>query len=234
MKNKLFIFFITLAILTTIFAIVNNLETSGKNTTVYDEVINVYVDIWYYTFVFPNGTSITFNWDNNTATHLTLYTGLNYLLNITNTGTYEHGMRFTNNATNAVPFNFDIKASTVPYYDAVNFTSAGFYTVTCANYGNCGQHHAQMNFNIWVVDNSPSSLSSSSSSTATVTNIIISTSNVTQISNVTIPVTQNITVVSTLTEITTQTQSLFGMSAITTIFGSMGLVLMSRYRNRKK
>ena len=56
MKNKLFIFFITLAILTTIFAIGNNLETSGKNTTVYDEVINVYVDIWYYTFVFPNGT----------------------------------------------------------------------------------------------------------------------------------------------------------------------------------
>ena len=237
---------ITGGILFTMFTMENNIPILGKSAVVYDETINVYTDIWYYTFVFSNGTYITFNWDNYTTSHLTLYTGTNYLLNITNVGTYEHGMKFTNTSNNGdVPFNFDIKPSATPYYDAVNFTFSGSYSVTCANYGNCGQHHAQMNFNVQVVDK-PTALTSSSSNTsnnsgnlttvtttATVTDIIIVTSNVTQTQQNNVTAFQNVTQQSTLTEVSTQTQSLAGMSAIVTVIGSISLVPIYRHRKRK-
>ena len=230
---------ITGAILITMFTMGNNIPILGKTAVVYDETINVFTDIWYYTFVFSNGTYITFNWDNYTTSHLTLYTGTNYLLNITNTGTYEHGMKFTNTSNSGdVPFNFDIKPSVTPYYDAVNFTYSGLYSVTCANYGNCGQHHAQMNFNVQVVDK-PTSLTTSSGTgnnsggTSTVTDIIIVTSNVTQTQTNNVTAFQNVTQQTTLTEVSTQTQSLGGMTAIVTLIGSISLVPIYRHRKRK-
>ena len=236
-----------------IFTIGNNITTQGKNTVVVDETINVIVDQWFYEFIYSNGTSITFNWDNYTTSHLTLYTGKTYLFNITNTGLYEHGMKFVNNATKASPYDYDVVVSSSPLYEYANFTNTGYYEVTCTGYGNCGQHHAQMNFYVDVVANptstSSSSTTSSSSSnttssgnvttvvsteTSTVTDIVIVTSNVTSTQNVTVPLTQNVTRATTVSQTITQTQSLAGMSAIVTFFAFIGIIPVLRHRSKNK
>ena len=228
-----------------IFTIGNNITTQSKNTVVVDETINVIVDQWFYEFIYSNGTSITFNWDNYTTSHLSLYTGKNYMFNITNTGLYEHGMKFINNATKAVPFNYDVVVSASPLYEYANFTNTGLYEVTCTGYGNCGQHHAQMNFYVDVVANPTSSSSSSTTSSSssntgspgnvtTVTDIIIVTSNVTSTQNVTVPLTQNVTRATTVSQTITQTQSLAGMSAIITFFGFIGIIPVLKHRSNNK
>ena len=185
-----------------------------KNSTIADEVITVLVANWYYKFIYSNGTSITFNYDNYTNMYLTLFTGVRYMLNITNIGTSHHGMAFTNTITNQTPYDFDITGAPAQsnFNDFVLFNSSANYFVTCRPLGSCGQYHNEMNFYVQVIDK-PVSVTGSitSNGTVTLTDFIERTSFITKtrVTNKTTVIFQNVTIksISTVTAIQTQTQT---------------------------